>query len=191
MAWRPESLAVYLRIFFVRPKGALNAELTKAVDTTFMLCQFLFAVIPEFNQSGLLPEGIHWADMNEIERRYAKNEQRKRLLSGFKRAVDALRTAGCSLVYLDGSFVTEKELPDDYDACWETQGVTLKALDPVLLDFSNRRAAQKTKYFGELFPAHLRAENCSPFKIFFQFFQVDKVTGEKKGIIGIKLPMIL
>ena len=148
-------------------------------------------MIPEFNESGMLPEGIHWADMNEVQKRYGKNDHRKRLLSGFQRAVDALRSSGCSLIYLDGSFVTAKAFPNDYDACWEMKGVTLANLDPVLLDFSNRRAAQKAKYFGEFFHAHFQAENTSPFKIFLHFFQTDKESGDRKGIIGINLPVIV
>ena len=65
--------------------------------------------------------------------------------------VSALSVAGCSTVYLNGSFVTAKPLPNDFDGCWEPVGVDIAKLDPVLLDFDNRRAAQKAKYFGEMF----------------------------------------
>jgi len=43
--------------------------------------------------------------------------------------------AGCRTAYVDGSFVTAKEDPEDFDGCWESEGVSLKALDPVLCDF--------------------------------------------------------
>jgi hypothetical protein len=148
-------------------------------------------MIPQFNGSGMLPAGIHWADLNEIDMRYGQNSHRKRLLSGFRRGLVIFRAAGCSIMYLDGSFVTDKEFPSDFDACWEAKGVTLAALDPVLLDFRNRRAAQKAKYLGEFFPAHLRAQITSPFLTFFNFFQQDKATGDKKGIIGINLKVIV
>jgi Family of unknown function (DUF6932) len=142
-------------------------------------------MIPEFTESGLLPEGIHLADMDEIQKRYGHNAHRQRLVRGLERALNALGQAGCKMLYLDGSFITAKEYPADYDACWEPSGVILAVLDPVFLDFSNRRAAQKAKYFGEFFPAHGRAEATSPFRIFLNFFQTDKTTGIKKGIIGI------
>jgi hypothetical protein len=148
-------------------------------------------MIPAFAESGLLPDGIHWADMNEIRNRYGHNVHRQRLMSGLARALKALRSAGCSTVYLDGSFVTAKEFPGDYDACWESEGVSLADLDPVLLDFSHRRAAQKAKYFGEFFPADFRAEPTSPYRTFLNFFQTDKSTGDKKGIIGINLATVL
>ncbi len=68
-----------------------------------------------------------------------------------------LAQAGCRVVYLNGSFVTAKEHPRDYDACWGLTGVDVDALDPVLLDFDDDRAAQRAKYGSELFPAQLPA----------------------------------
>ena len=55
--------------------------------------------------------------------------------------------------------------------------MTVRLLDPVLVDFSNLRAAQKAKYFGEFFPAHLPAERSAPYRMFLDFFQTDKGTG--------------
>jgi hypothetical protein len=55
-----------------------------------------------------------------------------------------------------GSFATNKEVPGDFDACWDTTNVDFKILldiEPVLLDLSNNCAAQKAKFGGELFPA--------------------------------------
>lgn len=164
---------------------------TPFVDTTFKLCLDSPRMIPQFNEFGLLPEGIYWANIEEIRERYALNEHRRRLLSGFERGLTSFRIAGCHELYLDGSFITPKEHPVDYDVCWEAQGVNLALLDPVLLDFSNRRAAQKTKYFGEFFPAHIPADPTSPHRTFFSFLQTNKDNGKPKGIIGIKIPTIL
>jgi hypothetical protein len=125
--------------------------------------------------------------MSEIENHFGTNPHRLYLLSGFKRGAQALAKAGCRILYLDGSFVTDKEFPSDYDVCWEEIGVVLAHLDPVLQVFGNKRAAQKAKYFGEYFPAHGPAENDPPFRIFFDFFQTDKDTGQPKGIIAINL----
>ena len=69
------------------------------------------------------------------------------------------RDAGRSC--LDGSFVTAKPVPGDYDGAWETEGVDPGRLDPVLLDFRNGRAAMKAKYLGDLFPASaLASQEC-------------------------------
>jgi len=88
-------------------------------------------------------------------------------------------------VYLNGSFVTSKELPNDYDGCWEEDGVDPTLLDPVLLTFDRGRVSQKAKYMGEMFPASIPA---NPRGLsFLEFFQTDKETGREKGIIAIDL----
>ncbi len=107
------------------------------------------------------------------------------MLGGIRALILALQKAGCASVYIDGSFVTGKEVPGDFDACWSVVGVDVDLIDPVLFEFDNERAAQKAKYFGDIFPAEL-PEGISG-KTFLEFFQTDKVTGERKGIIGIRL----
>jgi hypothetical protein len=144
-------------------------------------------VIPPFEARGFLPPGIHWVDWAEITARFSSNAHRAKLLKGLRKALENLHKAGCRVVYLDGSFITLKDFPNDYDACWEIESTDLSRLDPVFLDFSNRRAAQKTKYFGEFFPAHAKAEASPPYRAFLSFFQTDKETGLPKGIIGLRL----
>ncbi len=141
-------------------------------------------MVPEFVESGNLPDGIHDATWQEIIDRFGGNNHRRQLLTGLKKALRSLKNAGCQKVYIDGSFVTNKELPNDFDCCWEEIGVNGNLLDPVLLDFTNRRAAQKAKFLGELFPANGIGGNG---KIFVDFFQQDKHTGELKGIVSIDL----
>jgi hypothetical protein len=142
-------------------------------------------VIPGFDPSGKLPPGIHAASWAQIASRFGFTPRRKRLLRGLKDALRLLRVAGCQLVYLDGSFVTAKPEPADFDACWGVEGVDVEALDAVFLDFSNSRARQKQRFLGELFPAEL-PEGASG-RTFLEFFQTDKESGEPKGIVVVDL----
>ncbi len=142
-------------------------------------------MIPEFSRAGGLPAGIHWATLQEIESRFGFSHRRTRLLAGLKSALAALHAAGCRRVYLDGSFVTVKNDPGDYDACWDFEGVDLESLDPVFLDFSNSRMAQKQKYLGEFFPAQMPEGTTG--RLFLDFFQTDKESGKRKGIVGLNL----
>ena len=89
------------------------------------------------------------------------------------------------MAYIDGSFVTNKQHPNDFDACWEEDNVDPLKLDPVLLTFDPGRATQKAKYLGELFPASVGAD--SEGLSFLEFFQTDKNSGEPKGIVAIDL----
>jgi hypothetical protein len=148
-------------------------------------------VIPDFvdvDIGGLwkvLPPGVHDATLEEVESRFATSERRKRLFSGFREGVMALRKAGCRKIFLDGSFITEKPVPADFDVCWDPMGVDIVKLDPVFLDFSDGRRKQKEHFHGEFFPASLLADGKH---FFFDFFQIDKYTGNAKGIICIKFP---
>lgn len=98
-------------------------------------------------------------------------------------AIDSLTAAGCRQVWLNGSFVTTKEEPADFDACWDSEGVDVEALDPVLLDLSAGRGAQKARFGGELFPNV--AELVSGLR-FSEFFQNERDTG-RKGIVVIRI----
>lgn len=135
----------------------------------------------------VLPPGIHWATMDEVAARFATSPRRVWLFEGLVQAVDALINAGCRRLYLDGSFVTAKESPGDYDGCWDPTGVVAAMLDPVFLDFSNRRESQKRKYRGELFVADMPNGLAGTF---LEFFQVEKHTGVMKGIVGLSLDQV-
>lgn len=133
----------------------------------------------------VLPPGIHVANLAEVEARFASNPKRRVQFRGLVAALTNLRGAGCRLAFLDGSFVTAKPRPGDFDACWDPAGVNPALLDPVLLTFENNRAAQKAKYQGELFPSTIPADQAGA--IFAEFFQVDRFTGAPKGIVSINL----
>jgi hypothetical protein len=139
---------------------------------------------PHLSPWPVLPAGIHPATLEEVESVFASNAKRRRLFAGFRHACKALREAGCTTVFLDGSFVTAKPNPGDYDACWDPNGVDPNRLDPVFLDFDNARRSQKLKYGGEFFPFGWQAE---PGKTFLTFFQNDRFTGQAKGILTIDL----
>jgi hypothetical protein len=141
-------------------------------------------VIPPFDDRGNLPPGVHEVDWNELETRFSGSPRRIELLAGLRAALLALRDAGCRTAYIDGSFVTAKEEPGDFDACWEAGGVDVGRLDPVLYDFSEDRRAQKQRYGGELFPADAPADPGGT--LFVDFFQLARDT-TPKGIIKVDL----
>ncbi len=140
-------------------------------------------MFPPFDpRTGRLPHGEHHASWDEVVERFGWNERRRRL-NGLGDAVTALAEAGCRRLWLNGSFVTAKDELGDFDACWDQTGVDLESLDPVLLDLSNGRQAQKDRFGGELFPNVTEAG--SGF-VFADFFHNDRETG-RKGIVVIDL----
>ena len=133
--------------------------------------------------SGRLPPGGHVASWDEVVERFGWTERRRRLLDRLADAIELLTKAGCRQIWVNGSFVTAKNEPGDFDACRETDDVDLDALDPMLLDLSNHRAAQKARVGGELFPNVVETQSGLSFA---EFFQNERDTSHK-GIVVIHL----
>ncbi|MUH01066.1 hypothetical protein F7734_55915 [Scytonema sp. UIC 10036] len=145
-------------------------------------------MIPEFDENGNLPPGIYLIEWEEFDERFNYNLTRQRLINGLELAMTHLKAVGCRKIYINGSFVSSKPKPGDFDACWEENGVDIKELKflaPTLYNFALQRADQKIKYRGEIFPANYPAnESATPYIDFFQF---DTRTNIRKGIIAIDL----
>lgn len=132
----------------------------------------------------VLPQGIHKTTLAEVHATFATTTHRRQLFNGLVKAAGALAFAGGENLYVDGSFVTGKPKPNDFDGCWDPTGINPTLLDPVLLDFTNKRQNQKIKYGGELFPSVAIA---SPATSYLDFFQIDRHSGLVKGILLIDL----
>ena len=132
----------------------------------------------------VLPSGIHDATLLDVKDRFATNIKRAELFEGLARGCQNLESAKCAVVYLDGSYVTEKINPGDFDVCWDPVGVDIVKLDPVFLDLDHPRRRQKFKYGGEFFPSSAPADASQPFLL---YFQKDRETGKEKGIVRIRL----
>ena len=154
-----------------------------------MTQQFYCVMIPKLitiagSPWDLLPPGIHITTIDEIFKRFATNDSRKKQFDGLTQALNNLFHAGSPQIFLDGSYVTSKPIPADYEVCWDMKFVRSELLDVVFFDLSNYRKEQKEKYGGEFFPAQLK-EGMSG-KPFLDFFQTDKYTGMPKGILQLQ-----
>lgn len=139
-----------------------------------------------FSPSGLLPPGEHAVTLAEVAAQFGSTISRRDIFLGITLAATSLAVAGCRRLWVDGSFVTEKEAPRDWDGCWDAAGVHAHLLDPVLLDFTDAgRHRMKTKYRADLFPASCVEKSSG--LTFVEFFKVDKNTGTPKGILLIDL----
>lgn len=143
-------------------------------------------MIPEFNKKGNLPAGIYDASWNEMKERFGHNERRKDMMENLRIALYCYKSAGCKIVYIDGSFVTNKSFPNDIDCVWDTTGVKSERLDNTLKDFSSQgRKRQKVIFDSEFFPSTILVDKSN--SSFLDFFQKDKETGDPKGIISLNL----
>lgn len=132
----------------------------------------------------VLPPGIYDVSIAEIEHKYATTPERRDLFEALLKGLHNLFTAGSPEIFLDGSFITAKPKPGDYDLAWNPRFVDPHILDPVFLDFSSGTIFQKKKYKGEFFPS--TSIEAKSGKTFLEFFQIEKNTGRKKGIIRLE-----
>lgn len=148
--------------------------------------------LPAFDRNGNLPPGVYTEELGHIGKRFGWNSQRRKLLEGLKRAVRNLAAAGVKEIWIDGSFVTAKELPADIDGVWLVKGdVNLDKLDRVFLEFDEidpTTSAMKKKYGVDFIIvneelANPNAENGGV----LAYFQKDR-DGNRKGIIKIDIP---
>lgn len=141
-------------------------------------------VIPPFDPvTGLLPEGEYVTAWEELVDRFGWTLRRRRLLDGLTEAVEFLAAAGCRRLWLNGSFVTAKDEPGDFDACWDPDGVDLDVLDPIFFDFGSGRATQKARFGGEFFP---NVTEVGSGLVFADFFKNER-DGRRKGIVVLNI----
>ena len=142
-------------------------------------------VLP-FTSTGVLPPGIHVATWEDLTGQFANNTRRKVICEGLRRAALVLARAGCRRLWIDGRFVSARAIPSDWDGCWDPVGVDPALLDSVLLDFTpGGRNRMKTKYLADLFPSSIKEAHSG--LLFVDYFQIDKVTGDLKGIVLLEL----
>lgn len=107
-------------------------------------------MIPELTREGMLPPGIHETTLEEVRRRFGGgNRARIELMKGLSAVATLARRAGAGPLYLDGSFVTSKREPLDWDAVL----VVPTAFDPSSkagVALSDREAI-RAEHGGDLF----------------------------------------
>lgn len=73
-------------------------------------------MIPEFDDNGYLPPGIHPATMQEIAERFGKETELRRVqMESLTWLVGSAKKAGIHRIVVNGSFVTDIMEPNDVD----------------------------------------------------------------------------
>ena len=145
-------------------------------------------MIPQFADEGLLPPGIHETDLEELKEKIGWSRKRQGLLEGLEEALELMASYGVVRVYLDGSFVTDKDRPNDIDGCYDlAEDVTaedLRRLAPIFPPNPSNRAEAKRRFGVDLFPA--AAMELGSGQPFLRFFQTDR-EGRERGVLAVPL----
>jgi hypothetical protein len=134
-------------------------------------------MIPQFDETGNLPPGIHLSTFEEFQQRFVYNKKRKELHCKLLDVIILLRKFSCRAVFIDGSYVSSKVLPSDIDLCWDDEDVNFQFVQLMAPDILLSNKERKAKFGIDVFPA----------EYFLAFFQKDKQTEMPKGIIKIEI----
>src|SRR5215475_11662445 len=145
--------------------------------------------IPDLNENGLLPEGVHDCTLDEIGERFVRfqtTDRRIQLFEKLRALVEEERQAGLAIeLIIDGSFVTDKPepgdidllivLPSDYNRMGELAPFRYNAIS---------KASMRRRYQIDVFVTRAGAND------YFEqiaFFQRVKESELRKGVLRIKL----
>ena len=146
--------------------------------------------IPNFDEKGLLPPGIHDCSLDEIRERfgtYQGTDRRVELYAKLQAFLEEVRSTRLVVaVIVDGSFVTSKPNPEDIDLILvlSSDHDFSAKLRPFEYNVLSRRRVRR-RYGFDLFVAR---ENRPEYNEYTEFFQ--QVRGQpeaRKGIVRIQL----
>ena len=141
--------------------------------------------IPPFDDNGNLPPGIYQVQLHDIEERFTWTDKRQKLFQGLIQAAKNLESAGVLLLYIDGSFITNKDEPNDIDGCWVwNPGIDKDLLDDVFKDRKPPRQKMIERYGVDfLIHGYDLGSDGQPIE---GWFQTDD-DGNEKGMLLLKL----
>jgi len=72
-----------------------------------------------YQPNGNLPAGIHILTIDQLKIDLGFTKKRRDLIVGLLEAIKDLKACNCTKLYVDGSFASNCDHPNDYDACYD------------------------------------------------------------------------
>jgi hypothetical protein len=143
-------------------------------------------MIPEFDDEGDLPPGIHRATQKQFEERFvrfSRSDRRLRIYEGLARLLDEVgKMEMVKQVYVAGSYVSSKAEPNDFDCLIVVVGsTTYRTLRPLEYRLFHRPMARRA-FGGDVVTV---VDGSPEHDEYFAFFQ-GKRGGKRVGIIEIQ-----
>lgn len=139
--------------------------------------------LPPFRDDGYLPVGLYHATLESAVDRFETGSRRRRyLVFRLKRWVEIARAVAAPRLFIDGSFVTSKNEPDDIDA------VVLLPPDFRQLVFNGTDAAVELDHMllNRMPEEIFAAEDDEDWNEWIEFFsQTRESDNRKKGLVEI------
>ena len=136
--------------------------------------------IPGLNQNGLLPRGVHDCTLDEIAGSFAENPHRKQLFQNLVACLkQEIRPVFVHPIFVDGSFVTDKDEPEDVDIVLDLKGASDEQKWQGLMFMTVRQHRFRQEY-NVHFWINFDTPNSSDFTEYFQY--IGNKTARSKGL---------
>ena len=143
--------------------------------------------LPQLNEHGHLPAGIHDASLDELTERFGQSQRRREILKDFHRYLAELQQwQVAQAILVDGSFVTDIAEPNDLDLVLvlrDDYDLT-QSVSPFEVNLSSRRRVQRVFGF-DLFAVRPNSIEYNRFVDFFS--QARSHPGLRKGLVRVQL----
>lgn len=146
--------------------------------------------IPDFDEHGLLPVGVHDCTLAEVAARFGifqGNEQRPRLMIKLSEFLEEVRASGIVReVLVDGSFVTAAPAPNDVDLIMVVARSHNFAADlnPAAYNVVSKRRVQR-RYGFDMLVAREGSVEYGRWVAFFQQVRLEPLA--TKGILRLRI----
>ena len=142
-------------------------------------------MIPEIRDDGYLPEVVHLATEAEITFRFGTSTtQRRRLALRLRRWIELSRSVAAKRLFVDGSFVTSEDEPNDVDAVVWLAGDFIDRVSRGDIEAIELETMLLTRRPEELFAAEDRLDWDDWVEFFSRTREAD---GRRKGIVEVEL----
>jgi hypothetical protein len=133
-------------------------------------------MIPDFDEHGYLPPGLHRASLEELEERFGRGSEIRRVqMQSLVWLVELARRAGIERLVLNGSFVTDVSEPNDVD-CVMLMGPSFP-----------RETAVASELWAGLPFVHMQLVSAGRFDFFVNSFFATDDRANRKGLVEVIL----
>ena len=140
----------------------------------------LIMPVPELNQNGLLPPGVHDCTLEDIECFFVGNAHRRRLFQNLVTCLEQeVRPLFVQAIFVNGSFVTDKDEPEDIDIVLDLRGATDEEKWRGLT-FMNDKQRRLLHNYNVHFWINFDTAKSPDFSVFFQYIGIK--TARIKGL---------
>jgi predicted nucleotidyltransferase len=145
-------------------------------------------MLPNFDENGFLPEGIWECSLKEFRRRFAvfrRSDRRLHLFANLEEFLDEIhKTKWVNEIIIDGSFVTNKDEPNDIDILLALDSNKTKTEMPFWIESFLNQSQLRKKYMFDVISAFYQSPKYYKNLDFFQQVRQSKL---RKGVVRLIL----